>query len=67
MPKSKLSPDRVYNENLTVMSACLELAAGVIQEVMGDDAIANQLNGENQSVRDIQEMVAARLAKAFGA
>lgn len=66
MSKPKVSPDRLYNENLTVVAACLELGGAAIFEVMGGDAVSNQVHGEKQSLRDIQEMIGSRLAKSFG-
>lgn len=54
------------NENMAVMSACLELGAAAIEQVIGGEEASNQLDGQPQNSRDIQELLASRVAKAFG-
>jgi hypothetical protein len=66
MAKPKESPDAALNENLAVITASLELGAATLQKVMGSDAVSNHIRGEAQSVADIQELLASRLAKHFG-
>lgn len=66
MSKPNVSPNTTYANNLAVVSAALELGGAVIQRVMGGDAVANTLQGEQQGVRDVQEMLASRLSKTFG-
>jgi hypothetical protein len=65
MPKQKISPNIAYTQNLAAVSACLDLGGAVIQKVMGSDAISNQLQGETQTLRDLQELIAARLQSAL--
>lgn len=63
----KCSPNLAYLNNLAIVTACVDLGAAAVQKVMGTDAVSNQIAGETQSTRDIQEMIGARLTKAFGA
>lgn len=62
----KLSPDVVHANNLAVLAATVELGTATLQKVMGTEEASTQLHGETQSTRDIQELIAARMAKAFG-
>lgn len=66
MSTAKVSPNVAYNQNLTVLASALELGAAAITQVMGDEAISNQILGETQKTRDIQEMLASRLVKQLG-
>jgi hypothetical protein len=66
MSDTKKSPDVAFSENLAVVAAGIELGAGALQRVMGGDAASTQIAGETQSTKDIQELLAARMAKAFG-
>lgn len=66
MSETKRSLDSAYGENLAVISAGIELGASALQKVMGGDAASTQIAGETQSTKDIQELLAARMAKRFG-
>jgi|AntDeeMinimDraft_5_1070356.scaffolds.fasta_scaffold22132_2 hypothetical protein len=66
MSETKKSPDLAFSENLAVLSAGIELGAGALHRVMGSDAASTQIAGETQNTKDIQELLAARMAKAFG-
>lgn len=66
MQKQKVSPNVQYMGNLAVLSACLELGVAAVQNVMGGDAVSTQLQGEDQSARDIQDMIGARLIESLG-
>jgi len=66
MSETKKSNDAAFTDNLTVLAAGVELGAAALQRVMGGDAASTQIYGEVQNTKDIQELLAARMAKAFG-
>lgn len=55
-----------FNENMATLAACLELGAAAIELVAGGDEASNQLDGETQSTRDIQDILASRISKVHG-
>lgn len=65
MSDVKKSPDAIFNQNMAVMSASLELGAAAIQRVMGRDEASTHVGGEPLKTKDIQELLAAKMAKAF--
>lgn len=60
MQSEKLSPDVAYLNNLTIISAMLELAGPAMTEVTGGEELSNQVGGVSQEQRDFQELVSAR-------
>lgn len=61
------SPNTAYAENLAVLSGALALGEQALQKVMGGEEISTHLQGEEQNTRDVQELLASRMAKALGA
>jgi|MDTC01.1.fsa_nt_gb hypothetical protein len=67
MAYEKVSPDIAYMQNLTVISAMLELAGPAMVEVIGSDELSNQINGVSQTQRDLQELLATRFEHQLNA
>jgi len=65
MSDVKKCPNVVLNTNLAVTSACLELGAAAILQVMGKDEASTHIAGEALNISDLQELLAARIAKTF--
>ncbi len=61
------SPNTAYAENLAVLAGALALGEQALQNVMGGEEISTHLQGEQQNTRDVQELLASRMAKALGA
>lgn len=64
--KPNHSPDQAYLKNMSVISAQLSLGSAIMQNVMGDEALSNQVLGESQSAEDIQHLLAARISNEYG-
>lgn len=67
MGSENLSPDVAFINNLTVISALLELAGPSLTEITGGEELSNQVGGVSQEQRDFQELVAARFENHLNA
>lgn len=43
------------------LAAVMELGAAAIERIMGGEAVSNVVNGEVQTTRDVQDMLASRV------
>lgn len=62
-----LTEAQIFQDNLAVSTAILEVGAAVMKQVEGTDEVADSVNGEARTIRDYEEQIAANSLKAFGA
>ncbi|MNB95679.1 hypothetical protein D3C81_280290 [compost metagenome] len=58
-----LSNNVAHGQNLSILSAAVELGAEAILRILGTEHTSSTLNGVFLTKQDIQEALAARIAK----
>ncbi|MCY1439386.1 hypothetical protein D9M71_556200 [compost metagenome] len=58
-----LSNNVAHGQSLSILSASVELGAEAIQRILGTEHTSSTLNGVFLTKQDIQEALAARIAK----
>lgn len=62
----KRNEQEVFHTNLTHVTAALALGEEALRKVLGSDEASTQVDGQSQETRDLQELLASRMAKQLG-